>query len=307
MFSQTDYVINLQPLSRKPERGNMTAASGSAKVKNCGLGQNVKTLSFWTFIFLLVVSVKSIPDEGWYIADPEVSCDTACQKNNMLCTVDGMKAHNGDVDSPEKVLSLIKSLGEEFNEPTCHNDHGHYPVVPVFTKQTDNNYRRAFCFSSNPRKVQFSCSARPMNEGKQRLCYCKKASMKCYHCIDPNDDCAKNGGYGKVVDCDSNDAQGWKDLVQQGLGLIHDDVANKSANACLKSTIKGNPTLTIRSCMHTTRPGCRHVKEGDIKHETCICPDNLCNGSLSAIPGLCFIVTTIISSITMSIIFSRKL
>merc|ERR1712029_1209385 len=277
-------------LSRKPERGNMTAASGSAKVKNCGLRQNVKTLSFWTFIFLVVVSVKSIPDEGWYIADPEVSCDTACQKNNMLCTVDGMKAHNGDVDSPEKVLSLIKSLGEEFNEPTCHN-----------------NYRRPFCFSSNPRKVQFSCSARPMNEGKQRLCYCKKASMKCYHCIDPNDDCAKNGGYGKLVDCDSSDAQGWKDLVQQGLGLVHDEIANKSANACLKSTIKGNPTLTIRSCMHTTWPGCRRVKEGDIKHETCICPDNLCNGSTSAIPGLYLIVLAVVSYITMPKVFSGKL
>merc|ERR1712029_589356 len=162
---------------------------GSAKVKNCGLRQNVKTLSFWTFIFLVVVSVKSIPDEGWYIADPEVSCDTACQKNNMLCTVDGMKAHNGDVDSPEKVLSLIKSLGEEFNEPTCHNDHGHYPVVPVFTKQSDNNYRRPFCFSTDPRKVQFSCSAKDDNEGKQRLCYCNKGIVNgdCYEDKDaPN-------------------------------------------------------------------------------------------------------------------------
>jgi len=120
--------------------------------------------------------------EGWYIGDPEANCDATCQKNGLVCTENVMKAHNGEVDSPEKVLSLIKSLGEEFTATSCWGDQG-YPDTPLFTKQSNNGYGKPFCLSSSPNK-DVSCSFNPGgdndNEGKQRLCYCNKGGVPLY-------------------------------------------------------------------------------------------------------------------------------
>merc|ERR1711862_743104 len=48
------------------------------------------------------------PDPGWFIAKPLKSCDTACQEVGLICTVEKMRAHNQDVDTSEKLLSLIR-------------------------------------------------------------------------------------------------------------------------------------------------------------------------------------------------------
>merc|ERR1711974_566522 len=117
--------------------------------------------------------------------------------------------------------------------------------------------------------------------------------IKCYHCFDANDDCAKNGP-GKIVDCDSSEASGWKDLVGKSNWLEEANftignqlyLQSASANACQKTTIQGEGTLrncmistpNVDNCVDTTRHG-RKVKG-------CLCSTSLCNGSPSTIPGI---------------------
>jgi len=153
----------------------------------------------------LIGNVKSA-DPGWYAADPGASCDTACKKLDLVCTIEGLKSHNGDVDSSEELLDLIKNhkwMPRRWNWETIKFDplawkvhpddvfiekhnckgvpYGNYPDVPLFSKQTDNDYGRAFCFFSSPNKNKFSCTATPghADQAKQRVCYCHRAPPVC--------------------------------------------------------------------------------------------------------------------------------
>merc|ERR1711862_672675 len=112
----------------------------------------------------------TVPDPGWFIAKPLKSCDTACQEVGLICTVEKMRADNQDVDTSEKLLSLIKSLGEEVNATNCNYlYYGSFSDTPLFSKK-DN-----FCIASAQNKDSFSCSVsakNPPSQEKQRLCYC---------------------------------------------------------------------------------------------------------------------------------------
>merc|ERR1719419_907785 len=46
-------------------------------------------------------------DHGWIIADLNQNCHEACQKHNLQCTDDELRAHNEDVNTSNKVIKLI--------------------------------------------------------------------------------------------------------------------------------------------------------------------------------------------------------
>jgi len=161
--------------------------------------------------------------------------------------------------------------------------------------------------------------------------------IKCYHCIDPihdrNGDCAKNGGRGKLVDCDSSDAKSWMEAVAKVLRPFG-NVSMKGwdeqpPNACIKLTYSDNhflgyyginKNLTTRTCMVAVdnSQGCTNrsrieetvltkddrPKNYTRKQEICICTDDLCNGSQSTMAGLFFVVFTSATSIAISKLFS---
>jgi len=157
--------------------------------------------------------------------------------------------------------------------------------------------------------------------------------IKCYHCIAPwkEGDCVQTGGYGKLVDCDSSDAKGWKEAVASTISpffnLSMKGWDEQSPNACVKLTYTSNhpafstnTTLTTRTCMvavpipHSqscTNPRIKSaitaqvLSDDGLKSytrnlETCICTDNLCNGSQSTIAALFFVALTAATSIAIA-------
>jgi len=153
----------------------------------------------YCFLLLpLIGNVKSqISDGGWYAGGPGESCDTACKKNDLVCTIEGLKTHNGDVDTSKKLVNMLRKHNwvptqlqeakERFGTyPIWYAkivrfcEHGMNPDVPLFSKQTNNGYGRPFCFYSPPNKKQFSCKQRTgEREAKQRVCYCHTAPPVC--------------------------------------------------------------------------------------------------------------------------------
>ena len=114
-----------------------------------------------------------VQDQGWYIAEPVTNCETTCQNVGLTCTVEGMMAYNGDVDTSEKVISLIGSLGKSVTATSCSLFYTTATDSPLLSKKGD------FCHLSSPNKTagDFSCLARPGNHAeKQRLCYCHKGN-----------------------------------------------------------------------------------------------------------------------------------
>ena len=83
------------------------------------------------------------------------NCDQTCQNNGLKCTEDGLRDHNGDVDSSEKVIALINQLGVTFNPTTPCPDNvwNNAPDVPIFSLAKD------YCFYASPHKSVFSCTA----------------------------------------------------------------------------------------------------------------------------------------------------
>ena len=104
---------------------------------------------------------------GWYIGEVRASCDTSCQNLGLICTEDGLKSHNHEVDSPEKVLELVKSLNGGITTTSCPGYYGQSADTPTISA------KKNICYSSAANKLSFSCSAKHDNfEDKQRLCYC---------------------------------------------------------------------------------------------------------------------------------------
>jgi len=134
------------------------------------------------------------------------------------------------------------------------------------------------------------------------MCVQQALSIKCYHCLDANDDCAKNGP-GKIVECESDEAQGWRDALakvvqQEGLPIPLINLTSV-ANACQKTITQG---FILRSCTNDAVPiylqqndTCIVATANGTKIETCLCTGSLCNGSPSTIPGTYMVFTAIIS------------
>jgi len=112
-------------------------------------------------------------DHGWIIADLNQNCHEACQKHNLQCTDDELRAHNEDVNTSDKVIKLIKSLGQQITMTECKIGFG-IKAVPLFSTRTNNGYKQQFCYAASTYKKTFSCSSvpAPAKENRQRLCWC---------------------------------------------------------------------------------------------------------------------------------------
>lgn len=103
--------------------------------------------------------------DGWYGAYPAASCATACSNIGLVCTREGLHAHNVDVDGSEKVKALISRLMGSTTDRPCGNEYGSSRDVPVFAAQECWHSAQARALES------FDCSHEPQSN-KRRLCYC---------------------------------------------------------------------------------------------------------------------------------------
>jgi len=106
--------------------------------------------------------------DGWYDGGPRKSCDEGCGERGLVCSEEQLRAHNGDVDSPEKVRALIGDVGGNTFAQVCDQTWGSADDVP--------NWWLGGCHGSVASRSlsTFSCSARPRGTAlpKHRLCYC---------------------------------------------------------------------------------------------------------------------------------------
>ena len=109
---------------------------------------------------------------GWYIGAIHANCDTTCQSHNLKCTEAELLKHNSDVDSSEKLMSLIRRLYGDVSFSSCQGNYGTAADVPVFT--TSHSYHFCLHSSSGRSLSTFDCkrSTAENHQSKQRLCYC---------------------------------------------------------------------------------------------------------------------------------------
>ena len=108
------------------------------------------------------------------------SCDTACQKVGLECTIKGLKDNNGDVDTSAELISLIKRLGGKITASSCSGRYGDFADIPNFSESLN------FCNIAAVDKTHFSCSVSagsPASQRKQRLCYCSKGINQYTHIL----------------------------------------------------------------------------------------------------------------------------
>ena len=98
---------------------------------------------------------------------PTVIKHAHCTDLGLQCTEDELSNHNGEVDTSEKVLGLIKQLGGTITAEQCLTNYGSATATP--------NFKEDICYTSGIKSV-FSCNkiAGPANANKQRLCYTDK-------------------------------------------------------------------------------------------------------------------------------------
>merc|ERR1712183_939461 len=115
------------------------------------------------------------------------------------------------------------------------------------------------------------------------MCVQLAQSIKCFHCMDRNDGCVKNGT-GKIVDCEYE--LGWRDTLLEVAQLAGDpeldNLKSVSANGCQNTTSRG---LITRSCAYfdvayygPKIDACDVVEAAGRMPVTCRCSHSLCNG-----------------------------
>ena len=117
--------------------------------------------------------------DGWYISKAGQNCDDACSSYGLECSAEQLEAHNEDVDSSEKVLSLLKeTLGISTSATSCksktvNEGSKKHTAIPVF----GSNKKGDFClFSDDSLRplTTFNCTriSYPLKEKRQRICWC---------------------------------------------------------------------------------------------------------------------------------------
>jgi len=106
--------------------------------------------------------------DGWYDGGAQKTCDEGCQAVGLVCTEEQLRAHNADVDTPEKVRGLIGQVEGKTWARACDQTWGSADDVP--------NWWLGGCHASEAsrRASTFDCAARPRGTllPKHRLCYC---------------------------------------------------------------------------------------------------------------------------------------
>ena len=108
--------------------------------------------------------------DGWFLGDLGKTCNEVCGLHSFACTEDNLHSHNSDVDSSDKVLNLVQSLGGSISNPPCLNDiYGSNGDVP----NIGGDHQSCYYSDANRDLSTFDCSRAP-DSNKQRLCYCHK-------------------------------------------------------------------------------------------------------------------------------------
>ena len=104
----------------------------------------------------------------------------------MYCKNTELERHNDEVDSPDKVLEMIRKLRPDFNlqtttwllgfaEDKCSSAYGKDPTTPCFSSE------QGFCLSSSSAKDKtYDCDGipNPLDQKKSRLCHCKEGECE---------------------------------------------------------------------------------------------------------------------------------
>jgi len=113
-------------------------------------------------------TTKDNPKEkGWFLGEPLETCDSACKRQNLICSENEFAIHSNEQDSTDLLQDLISELGGKTSAFLC--DQACAKDVPNFTE-------KKCTYSRCQKKSKFNCSAIPLPKDakKQRLCYCNK-------------------------------------------------------------------------------------------------------------------------------------
>jgi len=134
----------------------------------CALGLEAADVAKATVTRTASAIQEALPPNGWYDGGERMSCDEGCNALGLVCTEEQLLAHNGDVDTTDKVLQKIAEVGGKTNIGVCDPQWGEADDVP--------NWSAGGCHESSPSRAisTFNCAATPRGGliPKHRLCYC---------------------------------------------------------------------------------------------------------------------------------------
>mmetsp|Transcript_1341 Transcript_1341/g.3595 ORF Transcript_1341/g.3595 Transcript_1341/m.3595 type:complete len:1223 (+) Transcript_1341:127-3795(+) len=119
--------------------------------------------------------------DGWYDGGAEQSCAAGCGALGLTCSEGAMQAHLNEVDTSDKVLELIPSVGGNTQDTWCESTFGDY--TPAWNGQE--------CFRP-PETAVMNCTSAPYpaGQGKHRLCYCnRQQAVEGWHAADEDQSC----------------------------------------------------------------------------------------------------------------------
>ena len=107
--------------------------------------------------------------DGWHIAGPGVSCNTACESIGHVCTDEQLTLHDSQVHTCEGLSALVEVLpGGRTTAGTCCGVHGPPHAVPHFNTLIND------CYHPLNSSVTRSCTSATSVGGAEKnlLCYC---------------------------------------------------------------------------------------------------------------------------------------
>lgn len=107
--------------------------------------------------------------DGWRIAEPGVSCNTACESIGLVCTDEQLALHDSQVHTCEGLSALIEVLpGGRTTAGTCCGVHGPPMALPHFNTFIND------CYHPLNSSVTRSCMTATSTGGAEKhlLCYC---------------------------------------------------------------------------------------------------------------------------------------
>ena len=109
------------------------------------------------------------------IGPVSANCKQACKDEGLICLESELESHNGEVDSSEEVVKLIKKLGGKLTKTTCNTCCGSGANKPRFAPNNPN------CYTSAAQNKTYDCGAMPdsvnMEIKRARICYCVKGKF----------------------------------------------------------------------------------------------------------------------------------
>lgn len=104
--------------------------------------------------------------DGWYDGGIHRSCTAGCNAHGLQCTEQKLYENNGDVDSDEEFINLIRDVGGSVQFANCNSDYGYNWDVPA--------WQPGLCYRAAPNRGlnSFRCGAVVPQYGKHRMCYC---------------------------------------------------------------------------------------------------------------------------------------